>query len=617
MVWNTCQNFDNALPVPCGPAEGQIGIQVPMHYSLDGRWTRCGRDDNRMTSWAWKQHHRGRRLGREPGILFSTTLGQAMCERELVRQRVLIERRLGHEIWDFTTTYLAVSDLLGLIKTRPSIGCPQTIAVLEGVLRNSDFSSETQAFFLYRQAAEALVTMVVDSMGALLASQALATLEGLLGETQGRSHRASTEALGSLPVSVQGPGLSRKPLQEVPLVGWDELVEKTGTLPGASPTLLGRSLVAATGSPDLVLVVKLAQDKQAVQLIYEEAIWMECLHNEKFSFPVRFNIPVPIKIRDSYVYRLNNLPSGARQAVDSGGDCHGMAFLAPGDYFAYPNDHRPGRRLPPDQFLEVMSRNAWLFGKLAAQGIVHSAPIPLFHNRVQRNRRPDGGYYEWQRGGRLDRWLHSCRYPNFGVTGVRDFEHLISFSGSSRRLCYHIGTELLGLLLTASSYFRNKDIGRLGIDEKGNPVDARDLFDKPFFQEVIQGIFCNYYSSFCGKDLEGNPPFRINNLASRMIEEMGVDRHMEEILRVVDQEGMSEGAFREFLLSRGYRVEEIENLNKGEQDIVIHTGPHLGGFNERISLPELIESVSAMSALCIAGKWSTENVHSGFLHKAS
>jgi len=294
-----------------------------------------------------------------------------------------------------------------------------------------------------------------------------------------------------------------------------------------------------------------------------------------------------------------------------------MAFLAPKDYFSYPNDHRPGRRLHPDQFLGVMSRNAWLFGKLTAHGIVHSAPIPLFHNRVQRNRRQDGGYYEWQRGGRLDRWLHSCRYPNFGVTGIRDFEHFISFNGPSRQLCYHIGTQLLSLLLTAGSYFRNKDIARLGIDERGNAVDARDLFDRPFFQEVILDIFSNYYRAFTGKDLEGNPPFQIGDLAFRMIEEMGVDRHMEEILRVVDQEGMSEGVFREFLISRGYREEEIRDFRKGEQDIVIHTGPHLGGFNERISLPELIESVGAMSALCIAGKWATENFKSGLFHKAA
>ena len=33
------------------------------------------------------------------------------------------------------------------------------------------------------------------------------------------------------------------------------------------------------------------------------------------------------------------------------------------------------------------------------------------------------------------------------------------------------------------------------------------------------------------------------------------------------------------------------------------SGPHLGEFNHDISLPELIEGVGTMSALCIAGKY--------------
>jgi hypothetical protein len=280
-----------------------------------------------------------------------------------------------------------------------------------------------------------------------------------------------------------------------------------------------------------------------------------------------------------------------------------VAFFAQKDYFTYPNDHRPEMRLPPDQFREVMLRCAWLFGKLASRGIVHVSPIPLFHNRVQRERREDQGLYEWQRGGRLDRWLQSCAYPNFGVTGIRDFEHLISFSGRSRQLCYHMGAQLLGLLLTAGSYFRNKDASRVGFDKHGNTVDARDLFDRPLFEEAIYGIFCNYYRAFTGKDLDGELPFSLDNLVCRMIEEMGVDRHMEEVLRVVDQEAMSDGAFRDFLLRRGYSERETADFKKGHQDIILYTGPHLGGFNERISLPELIEAVGSMSAFCIAGKF--------------
>jgi hypothetical protein len=88
-----------------------------------------------------------------------------------------------------------------------------------------------------------------------------------------------------------------------------------------------------------------------------------------------------------------------------------------------------------------------------------------------------------------------------------------------------------------------------------------------------------------------------------MIDEMGVDRHMEEILRAADQREMTDDAYRHFLMDRGYPEEKIRDFPKGQGDITIHTGPHLGEFNQRISLPEIIETVGSMSALCIFGKY--------------
>ena len=64
-----------------------------------------------------------------------------------------------------------------------------------------------------------------------------------------------------------------------------------------------------------------------------------------------------------------------------------------------------------------------------------------------------------------------------------------------------------------------------------------------------------------------------------MIEEIGVDRHMEEIFRAADQEEMTDKEFRGFLKNRGYSNEEIDNFQRGEKDIIIHSGPHLGEFN--------------------------------------
>jgi hypothetical protein len=318
-------------------------------------------------------------------------------------------------------------------------------------------------------------------------------------------------------------------------------------------------------------------------------------------------MPMPIKIEGSHVFRLSNVPVRMPEGLDLHLGVYAIGFIAHGEYFVYPNEHRTERQLNAEGFTETMFRNAWLLGKLTSLGIVHSAPIPLFHNRVQRHRRADHGLYEWPRTGRLDRWLHSCCYPNFGVTGIRDFEHVVVLNGSGRKLYYHIGTQILSLLLVTGSYFRHKDRRRVGLDGQGNPIDARDLFDKQFLEELIEGIFRMYYDGFVGTEVAREIPLDFDKLSSRMIEEMGVDRHMEEILRVVDQEQMSDEGFREFLRERRFDEDQLRDLKKGVDDITIYTGPHLGGFNERISLPELIECIETMSALCIVGRYHREN----------
>jgi len=79
-------------------------------------------------------------------------------------------------------------------------------------------------------------------------------------------------------------------------------------------------------------------------------------------------------------------------------------------------------------------------------------------------------------------------------------------------------------------------------------------------------------------------------------------------LRVVDQREMSDEFFKQFLKNRGYSDKDIKTEEKGVREITTYTGPHLGGFNERISIPELIDSVGTMSALCISGKFWSETL---------
>jgi len=532
-----------------------------------------------------------------------------MQGRDLERERTTLEKALHTKGLDFSAAYMAVSDLHGLVKRHPEVIGPKTLEALEGILRDSGYATETQSFFFYKEAADALASIVVHGNGKPRTDHAISSLKGILRTVSGDPKRACAEALGSLPISVSGPTTRQAAVEDVPHVTWQALLEQRGICNGNAPEVIGRSLVLSMDQGDRLLVLKVAFSEDPAQSIYQEAVWMEHLSSPRYDFPVRFNIPRAISMDGSYVFTLEDLPQKMCSRQDRTLMARAVGFIAHQDYFTYPNDHREEKRLTQEAFREVMSRNAWLFGKLASMGIVHSAPIPLFHNRVQRTRRADHGLYEWQRGGRLDRWLDSCLYPNFGVTGIRDFEHLVAFTGPSRQLYFHVGTQILSLLLVTGSYFRNKDRTKVGLDDHGNPVDARDLFDRPLLQDLVLEIFRCYYNGFVGKAFDGECPVDGDALASRMIEEMGVDRYMEEVLRVVDQRRMTDEAFRAFLTTRGYTGAQVQGFTKGVEDIVILSGPHLGGFNERISLPELIDAVGTMSAFCMVGRYCKETGH--------
>jgi len=109
-----------------------------------------------------------------------------------------------------------------------------------------------------------------------------------------------------------------------------------------------------------------------------------------------------------------------------------------------------------------------------------------------------------------------------------------------------------------------------------------------------------------GKPFKDVAPLNFSSLAERMVDEMGVDRYMEEILRVADQQEMSDDAFVDFLVERHVSMAEAVQMKKGARDITLCTGPHLGGFNQQISIPELIESVGTMAALCLYGRYCEE-----------
>ena len=516
------------------------------------------------------------------------------------------EEVLNNETYDFSAKYMAVCDLHALTKENPGTVPYKTISALKGLFYNSSISNQTQSYFLYREAAKSLCFMVVNPKNSVLSKEAYATFLRILRTQKGHAQRAASEALGSLPFLIHGPEMGEETIEGAPVVKWRDILKKTGITLSHGPNIIGRSLVWTTHRNKALLVLKLTPNGNSPQSLLREASWVEHLSSPKYAFPVRFNIPIGIKLQKNYLLKLEEIPTRLPESLKLHPDHYAICLITHGDYFTYPNEYRFSKRLNTDRFKEVMFRNAYLFGYLTSLGIIHAAPIPLFHNRIQRFRRSDSGVYEWQRAGRLDQWLHSCNYPNFGLTGVRDFEHLVSFKGSSKHLYPHIGTHLLSLFLVTGSYFRNKEKSRVGFDGQGKPVDARELFDRDHLVELIDGIFVSYYKGFVGQEFRGVLPVDLYELTDRMIDEMGVDRHMEEILRVADQKEMTAEEFMALIQNKSHLIGEMNDLRKGFQDIVIHTGPHLGEFNQRISLPEIVESVGVMAALCILGRYCEE-----------
>jgi hypothetical protein len=506
----------------------------------------------------------------------------------------------------FLATYYTVYQLRSLLEKHPPLIDTQSIAAMADLLMSDTFNGQHQGFFLFREAAETLASFMVLAPDASLVDLSYSALKDSLTSASGDKHRAIAGAIGDLPFHERGPEVNHQAAVKIPRIHWENFLKAHGFEIVGQPAYVGRSLVAELKNRRRRLVCKMATPNDTPADLQKEALWMEYLAAIRRSFPVRFDIPETIKIDGRHVFSAARFPKPGSEIKPLHSKGYAIGFLAHEDYFIYPNSPGFHERLSLKVLDEVMCRNSWLLGQLTAKGIVHGALIPLFHNRTQRNRRQDQGIYEWVRAGRLDRWIYSCQYPNIGLTGIRDFEHFDALKDTNQKLYRLIGNHFLSLILVTGSYFRNRDATRMGQDAEGNPTDARSLFEKRYLKKIVTGIFFNYYKGFVGSALAGDIPVDMDRLILRMIEEMGVDRHMEEILRVRDQMAMSAGDFRAFLKERGLDNRDVDQLQKGAEDIVILSGPHLGGFNEAISLPELIESIGTMSALCIAGRFSEE-----------
>ena len=527
-----------------------------------------------------------------------------------MKNRYLKQLQSKNEIIDktanYTTKYYAVYHILSITENNPEDIDLDIILTMQDLLISSEFSQQRRSLFLFRLAAETLSSIIIHSDNKSMADSAFSAMTHVMKNSTGHAHRATSEAMSALPFSIYGPEIITNKTDRIPEADWHEILDKNNLKAAGSPLCMGRSIVIPVQKKEKLLVFKMALSGDSLNLLQEEALWMDYLGSEKYSFPLKFRIPVAIRIKNRHLFRLNGQPVKFPENKDIHPKRYAISFIADKNYFTYPNDPETVNKISDHEFREVIFRNAWLFGRLASSGIIHTAPIPLFHNRTQAGRRRDNGMYEWFRAGRIDRWLDSCAFPNLGISGLRDFEHLESFKGKNFNLYRYIGNHFLSLLLVTGSFFRNKRSDLIGLDAEGNPIDARFLFNKSFLKELLNGIFLNYYNGFVGTDFTGDLPVDLDKLTNRMIEEMGVDRYMEEVFRIADQIEMTDDEYTSFL--RGKKIfddhnNQINLPERGRIDIIIHSGPHLGGFSEPISLPELIDADRVMSALCIAGKY--------------
>jgi hypothetical protein len=494
---------------------------------------------------------------------------------------------------EFTAAYLAVRRLADLAaRDLPAVTAVE-VAALSGLLTRNAHARRTQARILYREAAGILVALLAAGTPAQARAARQALTVALA--VPGKPRLAAAEAVGGLPLTdIRAPHPPETRPDAAP-ASLAAVLARAGADPGQTPRRAGRSLVFPARHPGRLVVVKCLRHGEDPAGLALEGAWME--RCAAMAFPVPCHVPAPCHDGAAMLWAI---PGGvaAVPGCDPQGRC--LAYVAREDYFRYPNDPSPGA-FDGAALCAVLGRAARLLGWLAGQGVVHEAAIPLFHNRVQRDRREDGGVYDWRLPGRLDRWLTSALHPNFGASGLRDFEHLVCHDGASGRLYRRMGDHMISLFLVAGSAFRMRRPELVGRDARGAPVDARHLFDAAVLARAVAAIFSGYHEGFVGAP-PAAPPFAPGELAQRMIEEMGVDRHMTELLRVADQEVMTDAAFVDFLVSRGMDPQAARALRRGVADVELETGPHLGDFNNRTSLPELNEAAAAAVATCLAAR---------------
>ena len=316
----------------------------------------------------------------------------------------------------------------------------------------------------------------------------------------------------------------------------------------------GRTLTVNIGKE--FLAIKLGVRPGDGEKLLTESIVQNYLYRYSMDLGLSSRFPHPLSAEkcERSPFRLSGIPYDIMKELKLSSDPLAICYLADSAYFRYLNDSS----LSIDEMgdgLVLCSRD---LAKLTAMGVIHTALIPLFHNREQINTRIDQGLYQWwaKVAGRLDRWRESCRYPNLRLSGLADFEHVeIHSQISSEDLQHFIGNQLLSISLVLGSYFRN-----------------RGEFNQKAASKILKDCFLNFHREFTHTDSIINDCIDWDHLAIRMCEEMEKDKYMNAIIRGGGLYG--------------------DNIEKS-------TGPHLGLFNGPFPLPELIRAIHIVSLFAI------------------
>ena len=510
--------------------------------------------------------------------------------------RLRTEMQLKNQSLSFSAAYLAVQYLTNHIHSHPNHVTEETFQALATLGDSNRFNGKKQALFLYRLTFDAMVALALAKT-AIVPTKIFNWLQNLLLNSKGPKKRAISQALGDLPLQFFPPD---DPLSKSPAlpIGFTALMTAFGNPKPDDIHWKGRSL-CFTISPGNLGTIKFATSPENVPDLLKESHWLTYLSQNPPCDD--FKLPQSLKIKGCTLFNIQNMPPEL--------NTHGVTqfpaigFTCTPDYYAYPNES--DQLLPKEQALDLFETNAHKLGALTGRGIIHTALIPLFHNRVQQNLRNDNGYYLWELGGRLDQWLNSCKFPNFATSGIRDFEHILCLK-NQKRLHHFIGEHLLGFILVIGSYFRARAPEQMGYDNAGRPADTRTHFDPTLMVQLIQKVvkgYCLGLNQSCPSSLNDLP---YENLCRELIEKMGVDEFMEEVLRLRDQEDMTRLEFDMFLKERG--VASPAAIEKGARDIELITGPHLGGFNQPISTPALIEFLFQTTAILVLEQYQTQRI---------